>query len=134
MIPAEEYWRFHRWLKALVRLLGAIRQAHVERERFMEFLTAHSELYSDPIFGLASLSEKQSFMKTMYCSKGFFKWIPKADLHSVRSQIGFFLEEIPLVSAAHLEPTWRAGRPAITARWKVDTLPEALKWMIWHDE
>ena len=135
VMPAKRYWIFQRWLKALVNLLGAIKQSHCERECLLEFLAAESESDNAVVEGPSPPAIHFVLQKLPpYPEAPVDRWLERADLKSVRKAVASLLWITQLVPGAGLEVAWKAGHPHISARWKVNSLRDALTWMVWQDE
>lgn len=134
--PVKEYWLFQQWLKTLVRLLGAFKRSRHERKFLLEFLAADFESeQASPIAAPGDPSSLGLILKAFFSLKEDpVGWIEQADLKSVRKAVAFVLDSTPLVTGASLQAIWKGRRPEIRTRWNVDTLLDALRWMVWHDE
>ena len=134
--PVKEYWLFQQWFKALVKLLRAFKQSRDERKFLLEFLAADFEReQASPIAAPGDRPFLNVSLKMLFSlEEDPVRWIEQANLRSVRKAVAFVLDSMPLVKGASLQAMWKDGRPQIGTRWNVDTLLDALRWMVWHDE
>jgi hypothetical protein len=135
-LPLSRYWIFQLWLKGFVNLVSAFKDSANEREALHEFIKAdiddwrssaiappHSEPL--PILGMKSQFGIGGEIST---------WLRDSPLRTLRSAIQFLIEVMPVEVHPRLMCIRRSGKPAVEARWSVDSLQVALKWMVWYDE
>jgi hypothetical protein len=135
--PLAAYRAYQRRLKAVVKLLTSFKSSSEERESLLEFIRAESEDWL-----ISPVTPTGSDPLLLVVLTGAFKidgriegWIENATLTEVRSATTFILNsEVFGTGGACFNCERRRGRPEITARWSVNTLEDALKWMIWYDE
>ncbi len=121
----ETYWKFQRWLRAAARLVQALERSRSERESLLEFLNADRAWAGDDFL-------TDALNKLFSVPKDPEQWIPQASESLVRKVVPFCIESSLNVSAT-LRATRRGRRAEVTARWRVETLKDALEWMLWYD-
>lgn len=136
VLPVKTYWTFQRWLKAVVNLLGAVKERSAERKSLQDLLDAELEMWeSSSLYRPGGVPSLHYWLKVYLQLTGdLSNWIQQANLHSVRIAVSFALKNSVNVRGTSLLARWPAGQPQIVARWNVDDLKEALVWMVWHDE
>ena len=115
------YWSFQRWLKSLVKLIEAFQESRSERESLLGFINADRQWSRD---GSLALLLSYSFS----LPKRPEQWIPKADKATVRKAMAHSIE-----TSLHVRANLQAGSSKVTTRWAINTLQDALKWMVWYD-
>jgi hypothetical protein len=135
-MAVSSYRVSQRWLKAVISLIDGFKNSREERQHLREFLAAElvccQESPVKPI-GNQSLVEF-SFRQTFRIAEDTTSWIERTDLQRVRTAAGYVLGITTFVGGAGLECGRKEGKPHIDARWSVDTLEDALRWMVWQDE
>ncbi len=131
--PVSQYRAFQRLLKALVDLLLSCGKGRLDgRKCLVECLAAEQEW--DGFSALQTGEPALHFgLRTLFCpGMNLSEWIGQASDSAIRNVAAFVLEtqfsaEISL-SAEHDGKQFQ-----ITPKWKISTLREALKWMVWND-
>ena len=132
-VPAALYWWFQHRLSAFVKLINAVRSREREQSALEEFIAAECELEE-----LLSLPESW----VGYHLGPFF---PEADdplaalrvaeLKKVREVAVGMIRNTPLVVCVPgFDVDVGLRGPKIIARWTINTLETALRWMVWRDE
>jgi hypothetical protein len=128
--PISSYRILQRWLKASANLINAFRSSRSEAYWLQEFLSA--EFVVNPS-GNMSLMEF-AFKKLFGINEDTANWLQGAGSRSISDATAFVLSVTPFVTGAGLRCTTKDGKPHIEAGWKLGTLDEALRWMVWYDE
>jgi hypothetical protein len=134
--PLSSYWIFQRWLKGFVNLLSAFKHSADEREALQEFISAEIDEWRNSILA-SSGSEPVSALglRSQFGIEGDIStWLNGSTLSTTRSVIQFVIESMPVAVWPHLMCVRRSGKPAVEARWNVQSLETALRWMVWYDE
>jgi len=134
--PLSRYWIFQNWLKGFFNLLTAFKDSAGEREALQEFMEAEiGDWRSSAIASPQSEPLPILGLKTQFgIEDDLSTWLRDSPLGIVRSAIQFMIEVMPVGAHPHLMCVRRSGKPALEARWSVDSLEVALKWMVWYDE
>ena len=131
------YWSSQRCLSALIRLINAVTNGDEERDALEEFVTAKFEQEEMRFPGLEPppapvvmhlLSAAQDLSAAVEA-------IRQAELRAVRAAATSVIRDTPVVTCGagfDVEVSRRSSK--VAARWKIDTLDGALRWMVWRDQ
>jgi hypothetical protein len=135
-MAVNSYRVFQRWLKAVVSLIDGFKNSREERQHLQEFLAAElaccQESLVKPIGNQSEMGF--AFRQAFGITEDTTSWIERTDLQRVRAAAGYILSITPFVRGAGLECGRKEGKPHVEARWSVDTLEDAFRWMVWQDE
>ncbi|HMK30960.1 MAG TPA: hypothetical protein VK473_14855 [Terriglobales bacterium] len=130
----ENYLIFRRWLRAVINLIDGFKKSEHERERLLELILADNAVWQ-----AAQVPGNESLMVSLFRLR--FRivedveiWISHSDLRTTREAVAFLLSVISFVEGAGLDCHTQRGKPRVEARWRVDSLEAALRWMVWYDE
>lgn len=131
-LPVRQSWSRQRRLAAFIGLVRSVRDGENEREALEEFLTAESETWG--ITKGISLVILSRFFPALTDGRGAMPdVIREAELKTIRAAVAAEIREAPLPGSPGFDV--RLRRPGeVVARWKIDTLQDALRWMVWRDE
>jgi hypothetical protein len=130
----EGYRVFQSRLKAIVGLLGSFKSNEQGRESLQAFIRAEFEwnrfLGHSPEtdFVIVGLKSRHNITGDV------FNWVVEAQPADLWSAIAFVVQTAPLGTTPSLRCTRRSGKPIVKAHWNVDSLEQALSWMVWYDE
>ncbi len=133
--PLSRYRSFQNWLRRFFNLLVAFKDSSGEREALQEFVTAEIDVWR--CSAIASQGEPLSILglKTQFGIEGDLStWLTDSPIVTVRLAVRLMIEVMPVNVHPQLSCVRRSGKPALEARWSVDSLDVALKWMVWYDE
>jgi len=131
---------FQRWLKAVQGILAAFKRAKGEREALRQLLEAEYEWESyspsphpEPVSW--SLLRAWLTAQRMEMTGTIADWLSSAGIASVRSVTEPILSHVaawPITGEFVFQR--RRNRGEVEARWAIDDLKDALRWMVWYDE
>lgn len=139
-VPLGKVRAFQRWLRAVIGSLAAFKNAKGEREAMCELLQAE---YGQEQYSPAPLPEPFSWglLRAWLKVQGIeftgtvADWLSSADIGSVRSATEMILSHVAAWPVAGEFVFRRRGnRGEVEARWAIDDLKDALRWMVWYDE
>lgn len=139
-LPLGKVRAFQRWLRAVIGSLAAFKKAKGEREALLELLEAEygQEQYSPaPLPEPVSWSLLRAWLKVqgIEFTGTVADWLSSADIGSVRSATEMILSHVAAWPVAGEFVFRRRGnRGEVEARWAIDDLKDALRWMVWYDE
>lgn len=133
----QYYWSFQNWLRALLKLLKAFENStpYTEhcRAALLGFVQADQREWD--VTGLsqaAQVSAAKLLNRHFSFSQDAVKWISEAEPPLVRQAMMRCIN-VNCRFGVGLQATLVKGKPDITAVFKLDTLHDALEWMIWQD-
>jgi hypothetical protein len=132
--PVAWCWSYQRRLAALVKLSNAIRNREKERAALEEFVTAEWE--HEGLFSLDARNCWSLFILARFFPAGQdpMASLRDAEMRTVRVAAIGMIRATPVVACSASFDVKLARRPEIVARWTIDTLDNALRWMAWRDE
>jgi hypothetical protein len=138
--PISRYRILQRWLKASANLINAFRNSRCEAYWLKEFLSAEFDLWGE-LPGARDVEpfDKMSVMEWAFknkfgISEDTTNWLQRAGSRSISDATAYVLDLTPFASGTGLTCTTKDGKPHIEAGWKLASLQEALRWMVWYDE
>lgn len=133
--PVAWYWSRQHWLSALVKLVNAVRERHGERDALEKYVTADYE-DQDVRFPEVKVPPTNAVMHLLPAASDLSAAriaIGNADVRAIREAASEVVRQASvLVCSAGFDV--RSTRPRVVARWKIDSLDGALRWMVWRDE
>lgn len=129
-LPLNHCRAYQRWIKALLEILTAFKQAEREQEALLAFLEAEQEnqLPDEPV----------SFMLlrgSFSIAGDVVDWVKSANISTVQ---GVIRRLIPFSSATlngvNLACSQQGEKRRLEASWEIPDMQSALRWMIWYDE
>lgn len=134
-IPLNRCRAEQRGLRALIGLLSAFKGSAGERAALQEYIEAeYARQVNSPVGSSDEPFAVWLLRSTFRIEANVSEWVRSSNLSIVRSATMVALHNVPFMIGASLSCSRRAGRPQVEARWNVDTLEDALRWMIWQDE
>lgn len=133
-IPLSRCRAEQRGLRALIGLLTAFKRSAGERAALQEYIEAEYELQFNSLAPSYDPSAVWLLKSTFRIEASVSEWAQSSNLPMVRSATMVALQNVPFMVGASLTCNRKAGRPQVEARWNVDTLEAALRWMVWQDE
>jgi hypothetical protein len=132
----EEYRAHRRWLRAVKGLLDGAKGICGERESLIEFLVA--ELAMDqvsPTHRPGSLPFSHLALKLQYCPQtDLLLWVETCDHMLLKRVLAWCVEAHVRAPAPGLRVDSSNAKLKIVPSYKLNTLWDALTWMIWFDE
>jgi hypothetical protein len=132
--PLEDYWIFQRWLRGIVDLLSAFKNSDQERESLQRFVQAEFERDRQSKLSPESNLLIVGLRCRLNIGDDVLGWLDDAPIVDLRAAIKFVLQIVPIGTAASLQCTHRSGKPSVEALFRISSLEEALRWMVWYDE
>jgi hypothetical protein len=133
--PLAEYHAIRKRFAALRGLVDAIDAPRLERERLREFFEAVEEYDSQlsaPLVGVEA-DELQWFRQRFEVRGSMTDWVLEASPDEVRSAVQWIVPMNLAAPRASVSVVRKAGRRVLQAHWALDTLRDALHWMLWYD-
>lgn len=133
--PLSEYQARRKWLAAFVGLMTAIQNARMERESLEEFVLAETEKERlSPIHDPNAEAFFLVLVRAEFRVQGAFsEWTKQAPLPEIRAAARSVLETYSIVMPLHLKVARHKKGFNLKARWLLDDLETALRWMVWYD-
>ena len=107
----------------------------MDRESLEEFVLAETE--KDRLSPIHDPDAEAFFLVLVRSEFGVHEalpeWIKQAPLPEIRSAIQFVLETYPIVIPLRLKVARHKKGFILQARWLLDNLETALRWMVWYD-
>jgi hypothetical protein len=130
LLPLGHCRSYQRWIRALLDMLTAFKQADREREALLEFIEAEQE-YSHP-------DEPTSFMllrSSFNVAGDVLKWATSANTSTVQALIVFLIPSSSgTMNGLNLVCRRQGETRQLEAGWEIPDMQSALRWMIWYDE
>jgi hypothetical protein len=151
-------WAFQRLFKSYARLLDCFGRPGLEEgERLLDFLKASEEESrargrespaNATVYFFAALQRELAALELCQIAppldpaalelyqgnfdEDFTLWLRHASRPSVRRVVAYVINHASFVATGCLVAEWEGVRPRITARLTLDSLEEALEWMLWN--
>jgi hypothetical protein len=133
ILPVAWFWSRQRTLSAFISLIDAIKSREREKDALIEYANAKSEDDKLRLPYVGGESFSASFRRFFPVSESDISGsIRNAELNSVRQAAISEIQIISIPCKACFE-VLVARKPEVIARWKIDTLEDALQWMVWRD-
>jgi len=130
--PVAWYRSFQRRLAAFVKLADSIRNKDGERDALLEFVTAEREF--EELFSLKDSWPIFCLSRYLPAAKDPVAALQNVELRDVKSAAAGMIRETPMVvCSAGFDVNLSRRVPDVVARWKIDRLQDALRWMVWRD-
>jgi hypothetical protein len=135
-LPIERCRALRRWFKALLGLLDSFKSGEREREALREFMEAE---YERELAAVVPSEEPMSANILRHAcgisrNVNVFDYIDSDDIGSVRVATESLIPVVTADSVSAAFNCYRRGKHReLIARWQIDDLQSALRWMVWYD-
>ncbi len=135
--PLQEYRATLRRFKAVKGLVDAARGNRYERSSLLEFLSADEQAYRlSSIYSPESLPSMHLALQVQLGLQGdLIRWTERCSPPDLRKALAFCIEcEVTAPWPGGLKVLHHKNKLAIVPSYRLYTLEDALKWMVWFDE
>jgi hypothetical protein len=129
-LPLNRCRAYQRWIKALLDILTAFKQAEREQEALLAFLKAEQE-NQFPDAPVSFVLLKHSFN----IAGDVVDWVKSANISTVQAVINYLIPfSSGTMNGVNLVCRQQGKKRRLEAGWEIPDMQSAIRWMIWYDE